>query len=313
MTWAESCPESQMWNDRVGECVGSKSTTKRSIESKSLNKANAPNKINYVIKGSKDYFSVADAINDRPVNNNHNQPDLKVVLQYPYAKSDNSSLKYPLIVLIPSSQGLELLDEVKTARDFRKLGYATLLVYSYKARHVRGDTAEIGISINSPTVAIDSMLALKEMKNVNSIDSSRTAIYGASKGSLSVEETMIDALAINHKLPTFKVLLSENSNMCFDWSNLPLNKKIKLVVFTGGDDDSGTLSECVERTATFKLKGYRIEHINYEGAAHRFILDHKSRKRSDGIGYGKCEWLFNSEGEHGYRVKSTGVTTFPKN
>jgi len=33
---------------------------------------------------------------------------------------------------------------------------------------------------------------------------------------------------------------------------------------------------------------------------------------SIGIGYGKCEWLFNSEGEQGYRVKLTGVTTFPK-
>ena len=124
---------------------------------------------------------------------------------------------------------------------------------------------------------------------------------------------MIDSLAINHKLPTFKVLLSENANMCFDWSKMPLNKETKLVVFTGGDDDSGTLSECVDRTAIFKAKGYNIEHINYEGAAHRFILDHKSRKRSDGFGYSKCEWLVNSEGEQGYRVKSTGVTTFPKN
>ena len=290
-----------------------RTTTKVSTESKSFNKTNAPNRIIYVIKGSKDYFSVVDAINDRPVNDNHNQPDLKLVLKCPKVKANDSSLKYPLIVLVPSSQGLELLDEVKTARDFRKLGYATLLVYSYKARHVRGDTAEIGISINSPTVAIDSMLALKEMEKVHSIDSSRTTLIGASKGSLSVEETMIDALAINHTLTTFQVLLSENSNMCFDWSNLPLRKKIKLVVFTGGDDDSGTLSDCVERTVTFKLKGYRIEHINYEGAAHQIILDHTSRKRSEGIGYGKCEWIFNSEGEHGYRVKSTGVTTFPKN
>ena len=136
ITWAENCPEGQKWNDRVGECVGSETTAKRPTKSKSLNKANAPNKIIYVVKGSKDYFSVADAINDRPVNNNHSQPDLKLVLQYPKAKADDSSLKYPLIVLIPSSQGLELLDEVKTARDFRKLGYATLLVYSYEARHV---------------------------------------------------------------------------------------------------------------------------------------------------------------------------------
>ena len=97
------------------------------------------------------------------------------------------------------------------------------------------------------------------------------------------------------------------------YDSLSINKNIKLVVFTGGDDDSGTLSECLERTIIFKEKGYDIDHINYEGAAHRFILDHKSRKRTDGLGYSKCEWLFNSDGEQGYRVKSTGVTTFPKN
>jgi len=288
-------------------------TKKENIQIAQSDNSDVPNRKTFTIKGSKDYLSIADVINDRPVNNNHKQPDLKLVLQHPKIKTGASSLTYPLVVLIPSSQGLELMDEVKTARDFRKLGYATLLVYSFKARQVGGDAAEIGVSINSPTVAVDAMLALKEMGKVKSIDSNRTALYGASKGSLSVEETMIDAISTHRQLPTFKVLLSENSNMCFDWSKMPLNKNIKLVVFTGGDDDSGTLSECLERTAIFKEKGYDIEHINYEGAAHRFILDHKSRKRTDGIGYSKCEWLFNSDGEQGYRVKSTGVTTFPKN
>ena len=299
-------------NWKGSKCEGT-FTKKEKIQAAQSDDSDVPNKKTFIIKGSKDYFSIADAINDRPVNNNHKQPDLKLVLKYPKATTEDSSLKYPLVVLIPSSQGLELLDEVKTARDFRKLGYATLLVYSYKARQVGGDDAETGVSINSPTVAVDAMLALKEMEKVESIDSNRAALYGASKGSLSVEETIIDALSINLQLPTFKVLLSENSNMCFDWSKMPLNKNIKLVVFTGGDDDSGTLSECLERTIIFKEKGYDIDHINYEGAAHRFILDHKSRKRSDGLGYSKCEWLFNSDGEQGYRVKSTGVTTFPKN
>ena len=299
-------------NWKGSKCKGT-FTKKENIQIAQSDDSDVPNRKTFTIKGSKDYFSIADAINDRPVNNNHKQPDLKLVLQYPKIKTGASSLTYPLVVLIPSSQGLELMDEVKTARDFRKLGYATLLVYSFKARQVGGDAAEIGVSINSPTVAVDAMLALKEMGKVKSIDSNRTALYGASKGSLSVEETMIDAISTHRQLPTFKVLLSENSNMCFDWSKMPLNKNIKLVVFTGGDDDSGTLSECLERTAIFKEKGYDIEHINYEGAAHRFILDHKSRKRTDGIGYSKCEWLFNSDGEQGYRVKSTGVTTFPKN
>jgi hypothetical protein len=143
----------------------------------------------------------------------------------------------------------------------------------------------------------------------------RTALYGASKGSLAVEETMI--IALGKGLPMFKVLLSENSNLCFDWSKVPLHRNVKLVVFTGGKDNSGTLSECVERTKIFKAKGYNITHINYPNSAHRFVITQARSgtlpKHVDGYGYSKCEWLVDKNGNQGYRVKSTNVVTFPQN
>jgi hypothetical protein len=124
-------------------------------------------------------------------------------------------------------------------------------------------------------------------------------------------------VALNKGLPTFKVLLSENSNMCFDWSKVPLHRNVKLVVFTGGKDNSGTPGECIERTNIFKSKGYDITHINYPNSAHRFVITQAQSgtlpKEVDGYGYSRCEWLVDANGNQGYRNKSTNVVTFPQN
>ena len=270
-----------------------------------------------MIAGSKDYVPLRDTIHDKPNRGNHSRPRVKIELIYPDDYVAGKNRKYPLVVLIPSSQGIEEHDEIRTAHDFRKFGYATLIVYSYKSRNVGGDDAETGKSINSPTMALDALIALKQMESVPAIDVSKTALYGASKGSLALEETMITALSENHQLPTYKILLSENSNFCIDMSVLPLRRDVKLVVFTGGKDDSGTPSECVERTEIYKAKGYNIEHINYEEGAHRFIIDSIPSgtplpKHTEGYGYSKCKWLLNNEGLIGYQVKSTGVSIFPE-
>ena len=97
------------WKGR--KCKGT-FTKKEKIQIAQSDDSDVPNRKTYIIKGSKDYLSIADVINDRPVNNNHKQPDLKLLLQYPKAKTEDNSPKYPLVVLVPSSEGLELLDEL---------------------------------------------------------------------------------------------------------------------------------------------------------------------------------------------------------
>ena len=211
----------------------------------------------YTIDGSREYFLISEAINKTPISDVKTK--LKIKLQYP----DTKQKKYPLVVIVPSSQGMEWYDEIATAADFRKLGYATLLVDSYKARGVGGDDAEIGVTINSPMVAVDALYSLNAVKENPRLDMTRTALYGASKGSLAVEETMISALGKG--LTKFKVLLSENSNLSFDWSRVPLDKNVKLVVFTGGKDNSGTLKECVERTKIFLATVRLIRQIRKYG------------------------------------------------
>ena len=285
-----------------GDCTGF-------LELKKLTPVTGNSKT-YYIAGSKDYDLITNAIADRPVNNNHKQPKLKLLLQYPEVEKDT----YPLVAILPSSQGMEWYDEVATAKDFRKFGYATLLIYSYEARGVGGNSAETGKSINTPTMARDALLALQAMQANPKLDMSKTALYGASKGSLAVEETMMDEFV--GTLPTYKVLLSENSNMCLDFSKVPLRNDIRLVVFTGGKDDSGTLSECFDRTKIYLQKGYNIKHINYPDSAHRFIITEPRGhgylpQRVDGYGYSKCEWLVNDKGNIGYRIKSSNVTIFP--
>jgi len=286
---------------RGGQCKGS-------FDQVSVAKVSGDTKT-YIIDGARDYFLIADAINRKPINDT--KVKLEIVLQYPDVSKD----KYPLVVIVASSQGFNYEDEILMAQDFRKLGYATLLVDSYTRRGVGGDSAEVGYTINTPTIALDALYALDAVKDNPRIDMNRTALYGASKGSLATEETMI--IALGRGLPMFKVLLSENSNMCFDWSKVPLHRNVKLVVFTGGKDDSGTLSECVERTNIFKSKGYNITHINYPNSAHRFVITQARSgtlpKQVDGYGYSRCEWLVDTNGNQGYRNKSTDVVTFPQN
>ena len=36
-------------------------------------------------------------------------------------------------------------------------------------------------------------------------------------------------------------------------------------------------------------------------------------KQVDGYGYSRCEWLVDTNGNQGYRNKSTDVVTFPQN
>lgn len=263
----------------------------------------------FVMEGSKDYFRISDLINDNPVNGNHNRPKVKLLLEFP----EKYRPLYPLVAFVPSSQGIEYDDEEALAREFRKLGYATLIIYSYQARQTGGDTAELGKTINSPTVALDAMLALQYVLSDTRIDNQSTTLYGASKGSLSVEETMILAISEKWNVPMYNALLSENSNMCFDFSKLPLSKDTKLGVFTGGKDDSGTESECVKRTQIYASKGYNIKHFIYPDAAHRFTrLNHEPKYVDVAYGYSQCEWLVNNNGDQGYRVKSTGATFFPE-
>ena len=286
---------------RNGQCKGS-------FDQVSVAKVSG-NTTTYTIDGSREYFLITEAINKTPISDKKTKLEIK--LQYP----DTHFVKYPLVVIVPSSQGMEWYDEIATAKKFRKLGYATLLVDSYQARGVGGDDAEIGVTINSPMMALDALYALNAVKDNPRIDMTRTALYGSSKGSLAVEETMI--VALGKGLPKFKVLLSENSNLCFDWSKVPLDKNVKLVVFTGGKDNSGTPSECVDRTNIFKEKGYNITHINYPDSAHRFIITEARGhgylpQTIDAYGYKQCEWLIDANGNQGYRNKSSNVVTFPK-
>jgi len=294
-----------------------KGTFRRLAESVKKESPSLGNARTLTITGSKDFLSIRYALAGQPVDGNHQRPKVTVKLQLPLSPTNDGAELYPVIVIVPSSQGMDPNDEERTARDFRKMGYATALVYSYAGRKVGGDDAETGKTINSVTVAIDALLALEKVSQDPRVDARKAAIYGASKGALSAEETMIMALSEHFGLPRFRVILSENSNMCFDWSQMPLDPSAKLVVFTGEADDSGTLSECVDRTKTFADKGYDIEHIIYPGAAHRFIIDQSGwaylPRKIDAFGYSKCEWLFDKSGNSGYRDKATGKTVFPQN
>ena len=151
------------WRD--GECSGT-------FDQVSVAKVSGNSKT-YIIDGSRDYFLIADAINRKPINNK--KVKLDIVLQYPNVNKD----KYPLVVIVPSSQGFNYEDEILMAQDFRKLGYATLLIDSYSRRGVGGDSAEVGQTINSPTIALDALYALDAVKNNPRIDMNRTALYGA--------------------------------------------------------------------------------------------------------------------------------------
>ena len=78
-----------------------------------------------MIAGSKDYVTLRDAIHDKPNRGNHSRPQVKIELIYPDDYVAGKSRNYPLVVLIPSSQGIEEHDEIRTAHDFRRFGYAT--------------------------------------------------------------------------------------------------------------------------------------------------------------------------------------------
>ena len=68
----------------------------------------------FVINGSREYLRLSQAINRTPISKI--QTDLEIELQYP----EILKAKYPLVVIVPSSQGIELRDEIKGNQKLEK-------------------------------------------------------------------------------------------------------------------------------------------------------------------------------------------------
>jgi dienelactone hydrolase len=192
------------------------------------------------------------------------------------------------------------------ARELGKLGVATLVLDSFKARGV-GSTVRDQAALSSFEMLEDAFAALKALAKQPQIDATRVGIVGFSKGGsvalLAAHErraarSLPDDLRFALHVPFYPA--------CTNHYYKPRTTGAPIYLLLGGADTYVGVAPCQEYAAVLKAEGARIETTVFPGAQHGF--DGGSPYRFPrGENWSRCVFVEQPDGT--WKERTSGIAT----
>jgi len=231
---------------------------------------------------------VADTTNDQPL-------DISAALYLPRG----AAFPVPLVIIVPSSGGVEEEREIYYAQQLARAGMAALVVDSFAARHVQ-HTLYDQSQLDSWDVENDAIAALRLLAADSRFRADRVAILGVSKGGTAAMNLALrirrDWMGVHGVDFAAHIALSPDCG----WVNRSVVTTGAPILFLlAGSDDQTPPELCLERARRMSEAGNsRIETRVYAGAQHAWEeLGPRPEYDPDVENYAQCKVWIEDDGQ----------------
>ena len=199
-----------------------------------------------------------------------------------YPNNDKDT-KVPALIYIHGSGG-KAAKNMQWIKLFRKMGYATFRIDSFKGRKTQNEVGS-HIKATMPMLIADAYVALNYLSTDPRIDTTRIGVMGNSKGGAvalySAWDKIQEKLSTGNKFAFHVALYPVMYNVMPDEMVLASN-----ILILAGEKDDWTPSAPADMLAE---RFSNIESHRYPGAYHAFDADYMKRNISNGYSLKSCK------------------------
>ena len=176
--------------------------------------------------------------------------------------------RFPAMVIMHSSRGIDATIG-NWAKLFNDMGVATLVVDSYAPRGLEERT---GDQLSFPASVVDSLRALRRLRQDKRIDPARIGVIGFSRGAFAaVHSSFLRYRAVVFGTDAGKFALHiAFYGGCGQYAKTTGSP---ILAFIGSEDDFANADVCRKQAELLGKLGSKVEVVVYEGALHGFDSD----------------------------------------
>ncbi len=195
---------------------------------------------------------------------------------------------FPAMVIMHSSRGIVATIH-DWARMFNEMGVATLMIDSFTPRGLTESTAD---QLSFPAGVVDSLRALKVLRQDPRIDPGNIGVIGFSRGAVS---------AMNSSFERYRsgVLGADGGKFALHivfyggCAQYAKTTGSPILSFLGTEDDFNNVDLCRKDTEILNQQGSKAELVVYEGALHGFDTDFPRQTMPRIQNFNNCRMLQN--------------------
>lgn len=218
----------------------------------------------------------------------------------------NGAGKFPAMMILHGSGGATDEREYEYARQFSKLGVASIIPDSFTGRGVKS-TVNDQAAVPSIEIASDAMKLLAALAQHPRIDISRVGVVGFSKGATAALQISLAAQADRHVPSGPRFTLHAAFYPACDTQYLNVKTTgAPIRVLIGGADTYVGSQPCLDYAAKIKAGGADIQAIVYPRAPHDWDVSKKPWTNSAGENHSKC--VFLEQSDRSWVEQTSGIT-----
>lgn len=214
--------------------------------------------------------------------------------------------RVPAMVIHHGSGGVSNTREYAYAREFTKMGVASIIPDSFTPRGVKS-TVEDQSTVSTNDMIADAFGALKLAAAHPRIDPARIGITGFSKGGSVAMRTGLEVIA-RRSLPNgprFALHVPFYAGCDTIYSNMRTTGAPILVLIGGADTYVGP-ERCVDAVERMRAAGSKVDMIVYPNAQHGWDGTGKAWSYPNGQNFSKCVYIQSDNGS--WTEQTSGVT-----
>ncbi|WP_185973710.1 dienelactone hydrolase family protein [Ferrovibrio terrae] len=215
--------------------------------------------------------------------------------------------KMPAMVIHHGSGGVSNTREYAYAREFTKMGVASIVPDSFTPRGVKS-TVEDQTTVSSNDMIADAFNALKLAAVHPRLDPDRIGITGFSKGGTVAMRTGLQIMVNRHvpNGPRFALHVPFYAGC----DNMYLNMRTTgapMLVLIGGADTYVGPQRCIDAVERMRAAGSKVDMVIYPNAQHGWDGVGRPWSYPNGENYSKCTYV--EQADRRWVEQTTGLTT----
>lgn len=220
---------------------------------------------------------------------------------------DGVAGRMPAMVIHHGSGGVTNTREYAYARDFTKMGVASIIPDSFTPRGVKA-TVEDQSAVSTNDMLADAFGALKLAAAHPRIDPARIGITGFSKGGSVAMRSGLEVMANRHAKdgPRFALHVPFYAGCDAIYHNMRTTGAPMLVLIGGADTYVGP-ERCVFAVERMRAAGSKVDMVVYPNAQHGWDGTGKAWSYPNGENFSKCVYV--EQPDRSWVEQTSGLTT----